>query len=57
MCDVCVFVCVCMCVEHIFVSKHAFECMYVCKPEVDARCLPELLSTLFTEAGSLTERT
>lgn len=48
----CMFVYVCICVEDIFVCTHAFECMYVWKPEGDAGCLPELLFTLFTEAWS-----
>lgn len=44
----------CVCVEHIFVATHAFVCMCVQKLEVDV-CLSELLPTLFTKAGSLTE--
>lgn len=47
MCVVCV--CVCMCVGT------WWACMYVYRLEIDVESFPWLVSTLFTEEGSLTE--
>lgn len=61
-CVFCEFVCVgalcfvslCGWVHVCFVGTCVYM-VHVCKPEVDVRCLPHLLSSLFTEVQSVIE--
>lgn len=46
-CALCVYGCVCMCMRE-------SECVCV-EGIVDTECLPQLLTSIFTEAGSVTE--
>ena len=46
-------VCVCERV-HVCTGVHKYMCMHVWRPEVSPECLPQLLSVLFLETGSLT---
>ena len=52
---VCVCVCVCVCMRMcMHVCRHVYLHACMQRPGVDPGCLPQSLSTLHTEAGSLT---
>lgn len=44
------FLCVCLCVHTVYLCMYVCVvrmCVYVCRPQVDVRCLPQFVSTLF----------